>query len=85
MGNRKDYIYFLKIIEQCYKTQNRHFIPVPQEELSSNLNIIDKYTDVVLETFLSEGLREDDEPNEYGQELQDVINYLLELRYVIVD
>lgn len=82
---KKDYAYYQKIIEDCYIKQNRRFTKVSEEILKNNLSLIDDYTDVVVETFLSHGLQEDYEPNKYGFDLEDTKSYLLQLRYTIVD
>ncbi len=82
---KKDYLYYQKMIEECYMKQNRDFVKVSEETVKNSLALIDEYMEVVLETFLSHGLQKNDEPNRYGLDLEDVNDYLLQLRYMIVD
>jgi len=82
---KKDYLFYQRKIEECYIKQGKPFHKVSEMILKSDLQLIDEYTGVVLDTFTSHGLQEDSEPNKHGLALEDVIDYLLELRYAIVN
>lgn len=79
------YLHYQKLIEECYLRQNKLFREVPKAALKRDLRLIDEYLDVVTDTFSADGLQEDDEPNEYGLVLEEIIDYLLKFRYALVD
>lgn len=81
---KKNYSYYESIIEKCYFKQGKIYLSVSEETLKCNLSLIDEYIDMITDVFLSHGLQEDHEPNEYGLQLEDVKRYLLEMRYAIV-
>ena len=72
------------MIRDCYAKQDRDYPQVSEETLRNSLALIDEYTDVVVETFLSYGLQDNYEPNKYGLDLEEVKEYLLKMRYAIV-
>jgi len=79
---------YIKIINDCYEKDGRKqiFSSISEEELKTNLDLIDDGIDCVTTVLCSYGFNESDsEPNKYGLELDETIRYLLSLRYRIVD
>ena len=81
---KNKYDYYQKIIEKCYNQKNIEYQKITLEELQNNLPQIDEYIDMVADTFMSDGLLDNYEPNEYGFELEETQDFLLRLRYSIV-
>lgn len=70
------------IVENCVKNRNKAIrIPISLDELSKDINLIDKCIDCVLDEFCEKGLRNDSEPNEYGFKLEETIEFLNSYRY----
>jgi len=82
---KKNFLYYMSIVEKCYTQQNKPFKNVSENELKNSLVLVDEFTEAVSDAFCEIGLLDNFEPNEYGLELEDVISYLLKLRYAIVD
>lgn len=77
---------YLQIINQCYEKNDNEkaFSTISERELKINLELIDKCIDCVADELCDFGF-DNDEPNEYGLELEETISYLLEFRYKIVN
>ena len=74
----------IELIDDCF---NKKGIIPPNSLFTGGMNLIevDQCLDVVSDILISEGFMEDDEPNAYGLILEDVIDFLLNIRYSIVD
>ena len=86
MRAMKKFEKYIKIINDCYRKYNtgKPFANISEEELKSNLELIDTCIDCVANVLCDNGFRDSDwEPSEHGLELEDTIGYLLRLRYAL--
>lgn len=81
---KKSYDIIQPFIAQCYHILKKPYSKVDETTLRNDLSLIDKYLEVVSDVLLECGLQDNWEPNIFGFQLEEVMGYLLELRYSIV-
>ena len=74
----------IEFIIECFKKVGLSY-PPKLATLEMNLEEVDRCIDVIADVLCDEGFEKDGEPNEYGLELEDAIDFLLHFRYVFVD
>ncbi len=70
------------LIKECFQKENLPFLDYTEEDLKTNLDLVDYLTEVVADAMCDFGI--DQDLNEYGLLLDDVITYLVRFRLDIV-
>ena len=73
----------ITLINECLRKKHIDFL-VNREIDSMKLTEIDLCIECVADVLCDEGFDKKDNPNSYGLELESVIDYLLNLRFIII-
>lgn len=81
MINKSEYI---NLVKDCFK-KSGNLPPKSLESLQMSLADVDICIDCISNILCEEGFQKNDEPNAYGIQLEEVIDFLLNIRYLLVD